>query len=173
MPPSDEPTATQLTESPNPQPPTPSTHVDSVSCFRARRPGPPRPDGPPDKEDPLPPLFTDDLLHAMVSALPAPDDETPQQMGLRIAAAVVALRSLDAQEPIEAMLATHVILASQAAHACYRHAGKPNQTPALASRYFGNATNLTRTAIGVLRALEQRQDRAMWLANRNPAQWQR
>lgn len=135
---------------------------DSVSCFRAEHP---------EEEDPLGPLLTDDLLYTMMAALPSTEQDTEQQKNRRQAAAAIALRSFDAQEPIEAMLATHVVLAHHAGLACYRFAARDNHPPALASRLFGNAANLSRTLAGVLRNLEQRQDRAAWLAGREVQRW--
>ena len=109
----------------------------------------------------------------MMTALPSPERETVDQKTHRVTAAIIALRSFDAQEPIEAMLATHVVLAHHAAMACYRRAAQANQPPALASRLFGNAANLSRTMISALRSLDQRQDRSMRLAGRDPSQCQR
>jgi hypothetical protein len=121
-------------------------------------------------EDRLPPLFTDDLLRTLMVSLPATEQETIEQKTDRVTAAIIALRSFDAQEPIEAMLAAHVVLAHHAALACYRRAAQENQPPALASRLFGNAANLSRTLTGVLRNLEQRQDRARRLSGQDPSQ---
>ena len=81
---------------------------------------------------------------------------------------MIALRSLDAREPVEAMLATHVVLAHHAAMQCYRRAAQDDLPPAIASRLFGNAANLSRTLTGVLRNLHERQDHSIGLSGRDP-----
>ena len=73
-------------------------------------------------QDPLDPSFTDDLLHALAAALPSPEQETDVHKRRRQAAAMAVLRSFDAQEPAEAMLASHVVLAHQFTLECYRRA---------------------------------------------------
>jgi hypothetical protein len=171
VPPPDDTATNQQPDTSNPQPADPPNQSDAARCFRARDPNRPRQRSTQDDEDRLPPLFTDDLLATMMASLPAPERETVEQKTDRVTAAIIALRSFDAQEPIEAMLATHVVLAHHAALACYRRAAQDNQPPALASRLFGNAANLSRTLTGVLRSLEQRQDRAMSRFDRDPSQW--
>jgi hypothetical protein len=109
----------------------------------------------------------------MMASLPSPERESGQQKTDRVTAAIIALRSFDAQEPIEAMLAAHVVLAHHAALECYRRAAQNNQPPALASRLYGNAANLSRTMTGALHSLDHRQDRATRLSGRDTAQCQR
>jgi hypothetical protein len=167
MPPPDQTAIDQPPDAPKHQPLDPPEQSRGVGSFRSRDPNRPHPLGPPDDGDLLPALFTDNLLGSMMAALPSPERETIQQKTDRVTAAIIALRSFDAQEPIEAMLATHVVIAHHAALACYRLAAQDKQPPALTSRLLGNATNLSRTLTGVLRSLEQRQDRAMRLSDRD------
>jgi hypothetical protein len=155
----------------NPPPSDPPDQSDTARCFRARDPNRSRRRSTQVHGDPLPPLFTDDLLGTMMASLPAPERETVEAKTDRVTAAIIALRSFDAQEPIEAMLAAHVVLTHHAALACYRRAAQDNQPPALASRLFGSAANLSRTLTGMLRSLDQRQDRAMSRSDRDPSQW--
>jgi hypothetical protein len=109
-------------------------------------------------DDPIDPLFTDDLMHALAVALPTPERDTEAQQHRRTAAAVVALRSLDARDPIEAMLATHAVIAHHFTMECYRRAARSSQTPNLNTRLLGTAAMLSRTMGGALHKLEQRQD---------------
>jgi hypothetical protein len=109
-------------------------------------------------DDLLDPLFTDDLLHALAVALPSPEHETDGQRRRRCAAAVVALRSFDAQEPVEAMLATHAVLAHQFTMECYRRAARSSQTPNLNTRLLGSAATLSRAMGSALHILERRQE---------------
>jgi hypothetical protein len=108
--------------------------------------------------DPIDPVFTDDLLHALAVALPTPERQTEGQQHRRTAAAVAALRSFDARDTVEAMLATHALLAHQFTMECYRRAARSSQTPNLNTRLLGAAVMLSRTMGGTLHMLEQRQE---------------
>jgi hypothetical protein len=134
----------QQPDTTDPQPSDPPDQADAVRCIRARDPARPRPLSALDNADLLPPLFTDDLLATMMAALPSPERETVDQRTDHVTAAIIAIRSFDAQEPIEAILAIHVVLAHHAAMACYRRAAQANQPPALASRLFGNGEPVSR-----------------------------
>ena len=114
----------------------------------------------PAQDDSIPPVFTDDLLRMMIAALPSIEHLTDEQRSDRVAAAMLALRAFDPKEPIEAMLATHAVLAHHAALTCYRRAAHGNQPAAIASRLFGSAATLSRTLGGVLRNLEERRERS-------------
>ena len=113
---------------------------------------------PPGEQDPLDPAFTDDLLHALAAALPSPDKETDERKASRRAAAVIALRSFDVQQPIDAMLATHAVLAHQFAMECYRRAATSSRTSELETRLLGTAAMLTHTLRATLHTLQGRQD---------------
>jgi hypothetical protein len=169
--PSDDIATNQHADAPRPQPPDPPHQPDTAR--RARDPDRPNPLSALDEGDLLHPLFTDDLLATMMSALPSPERETVDQTTQRVTAAIIAIRSFDAQEPIEAMLATHVVLAHHAAMACYRRAVQANQPPALASRLFSNAANLSRTMTGALRSLDQRQARSTPPSSGDPSRCHR
>ena len=117
-------------------------------------------DARPAPEDPIPPVFTDDLLRMMIAALPSIEHLTDEQRSDRVAAAMLALRAFDPKEPIEAMLATHAVLAHHAAMTCYRRAAHGNQPAAIASRLFGSAATLSRTLGDMLRNLEERRERS-------------
>jgi hypothetical protein len=157
----------------NPQPSVPPDLADRTCRRRTSEANRPGVRGGQDDEDRLPPVFTDDLLRTLMVSLLSTGQETIEQTTDRVSAAIITLRSFDAREPIEAMLAVHVVLAHHAALACYRAAAQENQPPALASRLFSNAANLSRTLTGVLRNLEQRQDRAVRLSGRDPCRGQR
>ena len=112
---------------------------------------------------PLDPAFTDDLLQALAVALPSTEQHTDEQQQRRFAAAVVALRSFDAQQPVEAMLATHAVLAHQFAMECYRRSARSSQTANLDTRLIATAAMLSRTMNSTLQMLEQRQDEPVWV----------
>src|ERR1700730_7243757 len=86
--------------------------------------------GPPDLADaehPFEGFFTDDMLHALVHALPSGDTDTAEEKYQHRAAAIPLLRSFDAQQPVEAALATQAVLAHHAALAAFRRAAQPAQ----------------------------------------------
>jgi hypothetical protein len=105
-------------------------------------------------------VFTDDLLRMMMAALPSIEHLTDEQRSDHVAAAMLALRAFDPHEPIEAMLATHAVLAHHAALTCYRRAAHGNPPVAIAARLFGSAASLSRTLRGTLRSLEERRARS-------------
>jgi hypothetical protein len=109
-------------------------------------------------DNPIDPIFTDDLLHGLAVALPTPERPTEAQQHRRTAAAVAALRSFDAKDPVEAMLATHAVLAHHFTMECYRRAARSSQTPNLNTRLLGTAAVLSRTMGGTLHILEHRQE---------------
>jgi hypothetical protein len=154
-----------------PSPPDPPHQPDTTR--RARDPNRPNPLSALDDDDFLQPLFTDDLLATMMAALPSPERETVDQTTHRVTAAMIAIRSFDAQEPIEAILASHVLIAHHAAMACYRRAAQANQPPARASRLFSSAASLSRTMTSALRSLDQHQARSMRSSGRDPCQCRR
>jgi hypothetical protein len=112
---------------------------------------------------PIDPAFTDDLLQALAVALPSTEQHTDEQQQRRFAAAVAALRSFDAQQPVEAMLATHAVLAHQFAMECYRRSARSSQTANLDTRLIATAAMLSRTMNSTLQMLEQRQDEPVWV----------
>jgi hypothetical protein len=140
---------------------TSATPQDPVSP--ASQPQPVAPRAPVD--DQIDPLFTDDLLHGLAVALPTPERQTEGQQHRRSAAAVVALRSLDARGPVEAMLATQAVLAHHFTMECYRRAARSSQTPNLNIRLLGTAAMLSRTMGGVLHTLERRQEEPTLVAS--------
>jgi hypothetical protein len=108
-------------------------------------------------DDGLDPLFTDDLLYALAGALPAPGQETDRQKKRRRAAAIVALRSFDAREPVEAMLATHAVLAHHHAMECYRRAASTGGAAVFDAGLLDAAAALSRTMGSTLLTLQQLQ----------------
>ena len=106
-------------------------------------------------DDLLDPLFTDDLLFALAAALPSPEQETDAQRQRRRVAAILALRSFDARAPIEAMLATHAVLAHHHALECYRRAARAGRTSRLDTRQLACAAMLSRSMTSALHSLEQ------------------
>jgi hypothetical protein len=104
---------------PQPQPPDPDhlevTQDDVALSFRPFVA--PDPNAPPDPtiprppdEDPLDPIFTDDTLHSLVHALATAGTDTADEKLRRKVASMHLLRSLHAQQPVEAALATQAVL---------------------------------------------------------------
>ena len=113
---------------------------------------------PAEDEDLLEGLFTDDILHALVHALPSGDTDTAEEKYQRKAAAIHLLRSFDAQQPVEAALATQAVLAHHAALAAFRRAAQPAQFSDITSRETGSAARMSTQFRFLLRELDQRQD---------------
>jgi hypothetical protein len=126
-----------------------------------------------DEADPLDPLFTDDLLHTMLHAIPSPETDTAEHKFRRKAAAMVLLRALDAQEPVEAAIAAHAVLAHHAALASFRRAAQPNQSPAFADRQSGTAAILSGAFCRLLHALEWRQNQTPLPVSQDEPRWRR
>jgi hypothetical protein len=118
--------------------------------------------GPPDladAEDSFEGFFTDDILHALVHALPSGDTDTAEEKYQHKAAAIHLLRSFDAQQPVEAALATQAVLAHHAALAAFRRAAQPAQFSDMTSRETGSAARMSTQFRFLLRELDHRQDR--------------
>jgi hypothetical protein len=109
------------------------------------------------------PAFTEDLLQALAAAMPGTEQQTEGQQRRRFTAAISALRSFDVQQPAEAMLACHAILAHQFALECYRRGARTSQTADLDTRMLGTAAMLSRTMISTLQMLEAQQEEPVWV----------
>lgn len=131
-----------------PQPPDPD-HLEVTQDDVARSFRPfvaPDPNSPPDPtiprppdEDPLDPIFTDDTLHSLVHALATAGTDTADEKLRRKVASMHLLRSLDAQQPVEAALATQAVLFHYATVAALRRAAVPDQFSDILSREIGSA----------------------------------
>ncbi len=136
---------------PDPTPPEPPdtghleiTQDDVALSFRpfvAPDPNsPPDPTTPrPPDEDPLDPVFTDDTLHSLVHALATAGTDTADEKLRRKVASMHLLRSLDAQQPVEAALATQAVLFHYASVAALRRAAVPDQFSDILSREIASA----------------------------------
>jgi hypothetical protein len=182
-------------DSPRPPPPPNTSHLevtddDVAACFRPWAAPPeasshglpsdaadqPAASGSSDMagdEDPLDPVFTDDILHALIHALPAADTDTAQEKLRHKAAAIQLLRSLDAQQPIEAALATQAVLAHHAALAAFRRAAQPGQFSDITGRETGSAARMSTVFRFLLRELNDRKDHPVHLPKREHPRWRR
>jgi hypothetical protein len=124
-------------------------------------------------EDPLDPVFTDDILHALIHALPSADTDTDQEKHRHKAAAIHLLRSLDAQQPIEAALATQAVLAHHAALAAFRRAAQPGQFSDITGRETGSAARMSTVFRFLLRELSDRKDHPVHLPKWEHPRWRR
>jgi hypothetical protein len=132
--------------------------------------------GPPDifgDEDPLDPVFTDDILHALIHALPSAATDTAQEKLRHKAAAIHLLRSLDAQQPVEAALATQAVLAHHAALAAFRRAAQPTQFSDITGRETGSAARMSTQFRFLLRELSDRKDHPVHLPKWEHPRWRR
>lgn len=115
-------------------------------------------------QDLLDPIFTDDLLHALAGALPSPENDTDERKARRRAAAVVAIRSFDVQQPVEAMLAAHAVLAHHFTLECYRRAAISSRTAILNTRLLDAAALLSRTFDATLQSMQcGQEDPPVWV----------
>ncbi len=166
------------------------TQDDVAACFRPwavlegastndrRSPTPDQPgasgaSGMAGDEDPLDPVFTDDILHALIHALPSADTDTAQEKLRHKAAAIRLLRSLDAQQPIEAALATQAVLAHHAALAAFRRAAQPGQFSDITGRETGSAARMSTQFRFLLRELSDRKDHPVHLPKWEHPRWRR
>jgi hypothetical protein len=139
---------------------SPVTQHDLATAFRAWDPVaareaklPALPD-----EDPLDPIFTEDVLRALIEALPHGPTDTPADKLRRKAAAMRLLRSLDAQQPIEAALATQAVFFHHAAMAAGRRAARTDPpTETLAAYETATAARASTLFCHLVRELERKQ----------------
>jgi hypothetical protein len=102
---------------------------------------------------------TDTTLDILLAALPPAPHDTDERRQCRAAAAAVLLRSLDAEEPIEEVLATQAVLAYHATMECLRRAVRDDLPPAISSRLTARAARLSLMFIRTLNTLDRRQAR--------------
>lgn len=142
-----------------------------VSPLSASPPDPMTP--PPPDDDPLGSLFIDDTLHAMVQALPVGATDTADAKLRRKAAALRLLRSLDAQEPVEAALASQAVLFHYASVAALRRATRmPPFTNVMAGYETASAARASTLFCRLLHELTLRQ-RPSPPAPRDMPRWRR
>ncbi len=125
------------TSRPTPSPPPDTNHLDITAedVAAAFRPwAAPDPASPPDPttprppaEDPLDPIFTDDTLYSLIQAIPTAATDTVDHKVARKIAAIHMLRSLDAQQPVEAALAIQAVLFHYASVAALHRTAPPEQ----------------------------------------------
>jgi hypothetical protein len=129
---------------------------------------------PPPDDDPLGSLFIDDTLHALVQALPAGATDTVDAKLRRKAAALHMLRSLDAQEPVEAALASQAVLFHYASVAALRRATRmPPFTNIMAGYETASAARASTLFCRLLHELALRQRPASPPAPRDTPRWRR
>jgi hypothetical protein len=129
---------------------------------------------PPPDDDPLGSLFIDDTLHALVQALPAGATDTADAKLRRKAAALKLLRSLDAQEPIEAALASQAVLFHYASVAALRRATRmPPSSNVMAGYETASAARASNLFCRLLHELTLKQRPASPPAPRDMPRWRR
>ena len=171
---------------PNPIPPEPPdtdrlqiTQDDVARSFRHW--AAPDPNAPPDPttprppdEDPLDPIFTDDTLHSLVHALATAATDTGDEKLRRKVAAMHLLRSLDAQQPVEAALATQAVLFHYATVAALRRAAVPDQFSDNLSREIGSAAKASTLFSRLMHELAWKQSSTPYaLPARSKPRWRR
>ena len=114
---------------------------------------------PPPPEDPLDPIFTDDALFTLVQALPPGATDTDDRKLRRKIAALHLLRSLDAQQPVEATLAAQAVLFHyHTMAALHRAARMPQPTDTSAGYDMAAAGRASTLYVRLLNALAKQQE---------------
>jgi hypothetical protein len=114
---------------------------------------------PPPPEDPLDPIFTDDTLFTLIQALPAGATDPADRKLRRKVAAMHLLRSLDAQQPVEAALATLAVLFHYNAVDALRSAARsPQPTETSAGNQTARAGRASTLFCRLLNELARKQD---------------
>ena len=170
-------------DAPNPTPPPPpNSHLevtaeDLALSFRPWDPAnsadPQLPSPPP--EDPLDPVFTDDTLFTLIQALPAAATDPADRKLRRKVAAMHLLRSLDAQQPVEAVLATQAVLFHYNAMDALRCAARsPQPTETSAGHQTARAGRACTLFCRLLNELAKKQDHpANLLPSLEKPRWRR
>jgi hypothetical protein len=128
---------------------------------------------PPD-DDPLDPLFTDDTLHSLVRALPTSATDTADDKLRRKFAAMHLLRSLDAQQPVEAALATQAVLFHYASMAALRRATRSPPASEISAGYeTASAARASTLFCRLLHELAWKQRPANAMPARDKPRWRR
>jgi hypothetical protein len=130
---------------------------------------------PPPPEDPFDPVFTDETVLAIVQGIAFDDTDSAEQKDKRKLAAMHLLRSLDAQQPVEAALATQAVLAYHAALAAYRRAARsPQATAASAGQDTAHAARMSTIFCKLLHELRDKQQSSLnQLPSKGRPRWRR
>jgi hypothetical protein len=110
----------------------------------------------------LPPLALDPatrstLLQTIVDTLPYIPNASDVERAAQRDAAFALVAHLDPRDPVQAMLAIHVVAAHHACMNAYRCAARPDLPPALHLRYQAKAAVLSRLTTARLRELKRHQ----------------
>jgi hypothetical protein len=97
------------------------------------------------------------MQNAVIDAVPPrPGAGTAETQDQR-AGALAFLAALRPGDPVQAMLAAHIVAAHYAAMACFQSAARDDLPPALHQRMVGKAVTLCRLLVATLRDLDRRQ----------------
>lgn len=112
----------------------------------------------------LSPAIARITLIDLLSALPAPADDTPDDRAARDEAAIAAVAALHPEDAFEARLAARAVLTDAHATDCLRHAAIPGLDPGEARRSRSQASSMMRaseSAQKALRAAQLARDKAL------------
>jgi hypothetical protein len=101
--------------------------------------------------------FARDLLAATFETVRMPANQDPAHLAIRESATYTALTSLHARDPIELMLAAHVVASHHATMECFRRAMRAGDNADVAARLHRSAAMLSRMMVDAVNGLEARQ----------------
>jgi hypothetical protein len=160
--------------SPLPPDTSPVTQHDLATAFRPWDPAAAREARlpVPSDEDPLDPIFTEEVLRSLIEALPHGPTDTPTDKLRRKVAAMHLLRSLDAQQPVEAALAAQAVLFHHATMAAGRRAARTDPpTESTAAYETATAARASTLFCHLVRELERKQFSQTPRVSRSKPRW--
>ena len=105
----------------------------------------------------LPPAVARHTFHTLVSALPPPVPDTPEDRTARDEDALAAVAALHPADAFEARLAARIVAADSHAMDCLRLAIQPGMDPLDVRRCRSQANSMMRQSQSALHALQRRQ----------------
>src|SRR5271157_2277491 len=101
----------------------------------------------------LPPAVARQTFHALISALPPPITDSPEDRAARDGEAIAAVAALHPADAFEARLAARIVAADAHAMECLRLAAQPGQDPLEARRCRAQANSMMRQSQSALHSL--------------------
>jgi hypothetical protein len=112
---------------------------------------------------PLHPAFMEEAIRALFRALPIDPGEPPRWAHRRMDSAIVGLSALHPRDEVEVMLSVQALSAYHAATACWRIGMNQRRPNGDSTRHISAAATAARTFETMLRALERRQAKALFI----------
>jgi len=118
---------------------------------------------------PLHPGFMEEAVRSLIRALPLDSTEPMHWAHRRMASALDSLSALNPRDPIEVMLGVQAVSAYQAACASWRLGMNLRQPNGDSTRHITTAATAARAFETMLRALERRQAKPLFIPEGRPA----